>query len=73
MILISLVLAVVCFHLTKRTAVPNQIAWPLFYLGAGFMLLESQIVSRMALLFGTTWVVNSITISGLLLLIVAVP
>jgi hypothetical protein len=34
------------------------------------MLMESQIVSRMALLFGTTWIVNSITISGLLLLIV---
>jgi len=40
-------------------------------LGAGFMLLETQIVSRMALLFGTTWVVNSIVISGLLCLIVA--
>jgi SAM-dependent methyltransferase len=40
-------------------------------LGAGFMLLESQIVSRMALLFGTTWMVNSIVVSGLLLLVVA--
>ena len=55
----------------KRTAVPvSEIAWPFFFLGAGFMLMESQIVSRMALLFGTTWLVNSITISGLLLLIV---
>lgn len=41
-----------------------------FFLGAGFMLLEAQIVSRMALLFGTTWVVNSIVVAGLLLLIV---
>lgn len=40
-------------------------------LGAGFMLLEAQIVSRMALLFGTTWLVNSIVVSGLLCLIVA--
>jgi spermidine synthase len=40
-------------------------------LGAGFMLLEAQIVSRMALLFGTTWMVNSIVIAGLLCLIVA--
>jgi hypothetical protein len=40
-------------------------------LRAGFMLLEAQIVSRMALLFGTTWVVNSIVVSGLLCLIVA--
>jgi hypothetical protein len=35
----------------------------------GFMLLEAQIISKMALLFGTTWVVNSIVISGLLVLI----
>ncbi|MFZ0818703.1 MAG: methyltransferase domain-containing protein [Candidatus Acidiferrales bacterium] len=41
-----------------------------FFLGAAFMLLEAQIVSKMALLFGTTWMVNSIVISGLLLLIV---
>jgi hypothetical protein len=70
-ILISLVLVAVCWSVMKRTAVPvSEIAWPFFFLGAGFMLMESQIVSRMALLFGTTWVVNSITISGLLLLIV---
>ena len=70
-ILISLVLTIVCWQLTKRTAVPmRECTWPFFFLGAGFMLMESQIVSRMALLFGTTWVVNSITISGLLLLIV---
>ena len=70
-ILISLVLAIVCWQLAQRTAVPvSELAWPFFFLGAGFMLMESQIVSRMALLFGTTWLVNSITISGLLLLIV---
>jgi SAM-dependent methyltransferase len=42
-----------------------------FFLGAAFMLLEAQIVSRLALLFGTTWLVNSIAITGLLLLVVA--
>jgi len=41
------------------------------FLGAGFMLLEAQIVSRMALLFGTTWVVNAVVVSGVLCLIVA--
>ena len=35
------------------------------------MLLEAQIVSKMALLFGTTWVVNSMVVGGLLLLIAA--
>jgi len=40
------------------------------FLGAGFMLLEAQIVSKMALLFGTTWMVNAVVVSGLLCLIV---
>ena len=44
--------------------------WHFFFLGAAFLLLEAQIISKMALLFGTTWVVNSIVISFLLLLIV---
>jgi hypothetical protein len=44
--------------------------WHFFFLGAAFLLLEVQIISRMALLFGTTWVVNSVVISGLLLTIV---
>lgn len=45
--------------------------WHFFFLGAGFLLLEAQIISKMALLFGTTWVVNSVVIAGILLLIVA--
>ncbi len=48
-----------------------NMSWHFFFLGAGFLLLEAQIVSKMALLFGTTWVVNSIVIAGLLLLIIA--
>jgi ABC-type uncharacterized transport system permease subunit len=38
---------------------------------AGFMLLEVQIISRTALLFRTTWIVNSLVISAILLVIVA--
>ncbi len=46
-------------------------SWSLFFLGAAFMLLETQIVSRMALLFGTTWLVNTIVVGALLAFIVA--
>ena len=35
-------------------------------MGAGFMLLETQVISRLALYFGTTWQVNGIVISVLL-------
>ncbi len=48
----------------------SSAGWHFFFLGAGFMLLEAQIISKMALLFGTTWVVNCIVISGLLVLMI---
>jgi len=38
-----------------------------FSMGAAFLLLETQIVSRLALFFGTVWQVNGIVISALLL------
>jgi SAM-dependent methyltransferase len=44
-------------------------SWHFFWLGAAFMLLEVQAISKVALLFGTTWLVNSIVISVILLFI----
>jgi hypothetical protein len=41
-----------------------------FFLGAGFFLLETKSVTEMALLFGSTWVVNAVVISAILLMIV---
>ena len=71
-ILISVVLVLLCM-LTMRGmgAGTGAIEWHFFFLGAGFLLMEVQIVSKIALLFGTTWMVNSLAISGLLILIVA--
>ena len=40
-----------------------------FFLGAAFLLLEVQTVSRATLLFGMTWVVNAIVISAVLVMI----
>lgn len=40
--------------------------WQFFLLGAGFMLMETQLVSRLALYFGTTWLVNCIALTGVL-------
>ncbi len=69
-IVISAILVLLCFALVRDTGTPiRSLRWHFFFLGAGFLLLEAQIVSKMALLFGTTWLVNSIVISGLLLLI----
>ncbi|QEH35574.1 Spermidine synthase [Aquisphaera giovannonii] len=41
----------------------------MFFLGAGFMLLETKGVVHMALLFGATWVVNSLVFFSILVMI----
>jgi SAM-dependent methyltransferase len=43
----------------------------MFFLGAAFMLLETKAVVQMALLFGSTWLVNSAVFLTALLLILA--
>lgn len=43
--------------------------WQMFFLGAGFMLLETKGVVHMALLFGGTWIVNSIVFFAILVMI----
>lgn len=69
---ISLLLLAVCFIAAHSVGLHvRDMRAEFFFLGAAFMLLEAQIISRMALLFGTTWIVNSIVIAVLLLLIVA--
>jgi SAM-dependent methyltransferase len=43
----------------------------LFLLGAGFLLLQTKSIASFALLFGTTWVVNAIVFTGVLLAVLA--
>src|SRR5262249_41355396 len=43
----------------------------LFFLGAAFLLMEVYAINRLALLFGTTWVVSAVTVAVVLTLIVA--
>jgi hypothetical protein len=40
-----------------------------FFLGAGFMLLETVGITRFALLFGSTWIVNSAVIVSILIMV----
>lgn len=51
----------------KKTMRPGG---QMFFLGAGFMLLETKGVVHLALLFGSTWVVNSIVFFSILVMIV---
>jgi hypothetical protein len=43
----------------------------LFFMGAAFLLIETENVVRFALLFGTTWFVNALVFGGILLSVLA--
>ena len=43
--------------------------WLMFFMGAGFMLLEVRSMAEMSLLFGSTWLTNSAIIGGVMLMI----
>jgi spermidine synthase len=62
--LVIVLAAIFYFQIPEaRTRVPSLF---FFSMGAGFLLLETQVVSRLALYFGTTWQVNGIVIAAIL-------
>src|SRR5207237_10008350 len=63
-----LVLVIAAGLYSQITAAARRLPSLFFFaMGAGFLLLETQLVSRLALFFGTVWQVNGIVISALLL------
>lgn len=44
-------------------------SWHFFFLGAAFLLLEVQNISKAAVVLGNTWVVNAVIISGILIMV----
>jgi SAM-dependent methyltransferase len=65
-IIATLSLAILLASAPVRRARPDG---RMFFLGAGFMLLETKGVVHMALLFGATWLVNSIVFFAILTMI----
>jgi spermidine synthase len=53
----------------SRTGLRARPSGQMFFLGAGFMLLETKGVVHMALLFGSTWIVNSVVFFAILVMI----
>jgi spermidine synthase len=45
--------------------------WHFFFLGAAFLLLEVQSISKVSVVLGNTWMVNAVIISGILSMILA--
>ena len=47
---------------------PRGDAWPFFFLGAGFMLVETKGITELGLAFGSTWQVIGIVIGAILVM-----
>src|SRR5258705_6445102 len=62
--LILAVSTVVVFLVVRGQA--GKWSWGFFLLGAGFMLLETKSIIEFALLWGSTWVVASLSIASVL-------
>jgi len=68
---ISLILLGIAFFVARHGFEPAKPStWNVFFLGAGFLLLETQMVSRLALYFGATWWVNCVALSAVLSVLV---
>ncbi|HKB15527.1 MAG TPA: hypothetical protein VKF62_05645, partial [Planctomycetota bacterium] len=50
---------------------PGRWSWECFFLGAGFLLLETKSIVQFGLLWGSTWVVASAVIASILALALA--
>jgi len=65
LLLLVLSAAVVFFFFPEST----KINFHFFFLGCAFFLIETKSITEMALLFGSTWIVNSVVISAILIMI----
>lgn len=77
---VSILLALLSFIalvavLCRRTLQVRNFANPeklhMFFLGAGFLLLETKGVTGLSLLFGATWVTNTVVISAFIVMAMA--
>jgi hypothetical protein len=64
-----LVIGLVCLAIIVRSF-PEALRpnWHFWFLGAAFLLIEFKAITEFALLFGTTWLVNVLAVSGVLLM-----
>lgn len=69
LLMILAVLAISFLMMKWQEIEVRKISPQFFLLGAAFMLIETKAVTQLALTFGTTWLVNAIVISVIMVLI----
>ena len=72
---LSILIVLILFLIGSRRLLRNTIGLPwglsreyseMFFLGAGFLLLETKSVTQLSLVFGSTWLVNAVVIAAFL-------
>jgi SAM-dependent methyltransferase len=70
-VMVLLLLGISAWLVKKKLGMHN-LASPrsgvFFFLGAGFMLIETKVITELGLVFGNTWLVTAIAIAGILLM-----
>lgn len=67
MIVVFLVASIIGVRLFAPAGTLQKPDYPFFFMGMAFLLLETKSLSFFSLLFGTTWIVNSMAFAGILL------
>jgi spermidine synthase len=67
MIAMFLVFSAIAVALLAPAGTLRSPDWPFFFMGAAFLLLETKSLAFFSLLFGTTWLVNSLAFAGILI------
>ena len=66
-VLISIIFIVSLFFVKKLTKMNyNNFSFTCFFLGVGFMLIETKGITELAKIYGSTWVVVSVVITSIL-------
>ena len=69
MLPLLLILGLVVILLRKAQLKAEHIDWTLFFMGAAFLLVETKSVTTLALIFGSTWMVNSVVFGSIMVMI----
>jgi hypothetical protein len=67
MIAVFMLVSVIGIRFFAPAGTLSRPDFPFFFMGMAFLLLETKSLAFFSLLFGTTWVVNSVAFSGILL------
>ncbi len=68
-VVLAILMAISTYVLRSSVSTEERkISWQFFFLGAGFMLIETKGITELCLVFGSTWIVNAAVIASILFL-----